>query len=166
MLKKLENYLKKEKAKFDIVEHRKVFTAHDAAMTQGVDEKIIAKALLIKMDKDFAFALLSAKKKVDFNKVKKLANKEIEKLQKDDPDLKKYKKVSIAKESDIKKHITKDLGAIAPFGSLYGIKVYADAALLKPSKIQLNAGSHTESLVMTPAQYKKLEDPIIGNIGK
>ncbi len=166
MLKKLEKFLSEGGAKYEIAEHRKVFTAHDAAATQKIDEKVVAKALLVKMDKEFAFAVLSAKKKLDFNKLKKLANLEIKKVQKLDPKIKTVKKVSIAKEADIKKYITKKLGEIAAFGSLYKIKTYLDKSLSTQKKIQLNAGSLTESLIMSASQYIKIEKPVIGNIGK
>ena len=52
------------------------------------------------------------------------------------------------------------MGALAPFGSIYKIPTYWDKGLDKPKKVLLNAGSFTESIEMTPAQYKKIEEQV------
>jgi Ala-tRNA(Pro) deacylase len=58
-----------------------------------------------------------------------------------------------------------DVGAEPPFGHLYGLKVYADKALEEDEEIVFNAGSHTDVIKMKFADYKRLANPVIANIG-
>jgi Ala-tRNA(Pro) deacylase len=160
-LKKLTNFLDKNNIKYNIVEHKKVYTTYDAAQTQKVPLKTIAKTLLIKGDNKFAFVVVPGHRKLDTQKLKKVMNKYFEQEGE-----KKIKKISISNEAQIKRNITKKMGAMPPFGSLYKFPTFADKLLLKNSKLNLNAGSFTESLEMTSAQYKKAEEPIEGSFSK
>jgi Ala-tRNA(Pro) deacylase len=159
--KKLINFLSKNKAKYKLIKHRTVYTAYDAAQTQKISPKIVGKTLLIKGDSKFALVVIPAHRKLDLPKLKKVMNRYIKKIGE-----KKVKKLSIAGEAQIKKYFTKGIGALPPFGSLYKIPTFYDRSLLKNKKINLNAGSFTESLEITSAQYKKIEKPIEGSFGK
>lgn len=161
MNKKLQNFLTKQKAKYKLREHKTVYTAYDAAKTQGLELKQVAKTLLVKGDNKFAFVVLPASKKLDLPKLKKAINKYIEKIGE-----KKIKKLRIATESQIVQNFTKGKGALSPFGSLYGRPTFVEKSFLKNKKINLNAGSFEESLEMTPAVYKKVEKPIEGVFGE
>jgi Ala-tRNA(Pro) deacylase len=145
--KPLEKLLKSTKIKYEIVEHRKVFTAFDAAATQDLETKEVAKAVLLKGKKNLYLAVLPAGNNVDFKAISKLFED----------------KVSMAKEKDIKKNIDAKIGLIPPFGSLFKLPVFLDKKLLKNKKINLPAGSYTESIVMSVKDYQKLENPILGN---
>ena len=46
--KNLEKLLKLHKIKYEVIEHRKVYTAYDAAETQHVKLSEVAKAVLLK----------------------------------------------------------------------------------------------------------------------
>jgi Ala-tRNA(Pro) deacylase len=72
-------------------------------------------------------------------------------------------KVSMAKEKDINTKLKTKIGLIAPFGSLYKLPVFIDKKLLKNKKLNLPAGSYTESVVMNTKDYLKLENPVAGN---
>lgn len=145
--KNLEKYLKQNKVKYEIVEHRKVFTAFDSAETQDVKLSEVAKAVLLKGKKGFYLAVLPAGNNCDFKALSKLTSD----------------KISIAKEKDITKNLKTKIGLIPPFGSLFKIPVFLDKKLLKAKKINLPAGSYTESVVMNLKNYLKLETPVPGN---
>lgn len=145
--KALEKLLKTNKIKFEIVEHRKVFTAFDSAETQDVKLTEVAKAVLLKGKKNLYLAVLPAGNNCDFKALSKLT---------DD-------KVSIAKEKDITTKLKTKIGLIPPFGSLFGLPMFIDKKLLKNKEINLPAGSYTESVIMSVKDYLKLEKPIQGN---
>ncbi|MEW6407477.1 MAG: YbaK/EbsC family protein [Patescibacteria group bacterium] len=161
MNKRLTNFLDKQKAKYKLIKHKTVYTAYDAAATQGLKLKQVAKTLLIKADNKFIFAILPASKRLDLNKLKKEMNRRQKKLGE-----KVTKKITICNERQIVKNFTKGKGALAPFGSFYKTPTFIDKGLMKAKKINLNAGTFTESLEMTPAMYKKVEKPVEGVIGK
>ena len=147
MNKQLEKLLKQNKIKYELVEHRKVFTAFDSAETQDVKLTEVAKAVLLKGKKDLYLAVLPAGNNCDFKALSKLTSD----------------KVSMAKEKDINQKLKTKIGLIPPFGSLFKLPVFIDKKLLKNKKINLPAGSYTESVVLSVKDYLKLENPIQGN---
>jgi Ala-tRNA(Pro) deacylase len=150
ILKKLEKLLLENKIKHKILQHRKVFTAFDATQTQHLKASEVVKAVLLKGKKDFYMAVLPSGSNCDFKALSKLTND----------------KVSMAKENDIAKNLKTKVGLIAPFGSLYKIPVYLDKKLAKNKKLNLPAGSYTESVEISLKDYIKLETPIQGNFSK
>jgi Ala-tRNA(Pro) deacylase len=145
--KNLEKLLKQNKVKYEIVEHRKVFTAFDSAETQDVKLTEVAKAVLLKGKKNLYLAVLPAGNNCDFKALSKLTSD----------------KVSMAKEKDINTKLKTKIGLIAPFGSLFKLPMFIDKKLLKNKKINLPAGSYTESVIMNVKDYLKLENPVPGS---
>jgi Ala-tRNA(Pro) deacylase len=145
--KPLEKLLKQNKIKFEILEHRKVFTAYDSAETQDIKLSEVAKAVLLKGKKGHYLAVLPASNNCDFKALSKLA---------DD-------KVSMASEKDITNKLKTKIGLIPPFGTLFKIPLFIDKKLVKNKKINLPAGSYTESIELSTKDYLKLEKPIQGN---
>ncbi len=145
--KALEKLLKQNKIKYEVVEHRKVFTAFDSAETQDIKLAEVAKAVLLKGKKNLYLAVLPAGNNCDFKALSKLIGD----------------KVSMAKEKDINTKLKTKIGLISPFGSLFKIPMFIDKKLFKNKKINLPAGSYTESIVMNVKDYLKLENPALGN---
>lgn len=150
ILKSLEKLLTKNKVKFKILEHRKVFTAFDATQTQHLKTGQVAKAVLVKGKKNLYIAVLPAGSNCDFKALSKLASE----------------KLSMSKEKDITKNLKTKVGLIAPFGSLYNIPLFLDKKLAKNKKLNLPGGSYTASIELNFKDYLKLEKPIQGNFSK
>jgi len=144
---KLQKLLDSNKIKYQAIAHRKVFTAHDAAETQHIKLADVAKGVLLKGKKGLYFAVLPAGHNCDFKALSKLA---------DD-------KVSMAKEKDINLKLKTKVGLIAPFGKLYGLPLFLDKKIIKNKKVNLPAGSYTESIILSVKDYIKLEEPVLGN---
>ena len=151
MDKKLEKFLTENKIKYELHEHKKVFTAHDEAQTQHIKTKEIANVVLVRSDKSFALVIVPAQKYVEFKKVKKAL---------------KAKKVSMAKESDITKILKTKVGLIHPFGNLYELPVLLDNSLAKQKKLHASAGSYTESIELKVSDFIKSAMPIKGSFSK
>jgi Ala-tRNA(Pro) deacylase len=145
-LEQLEKLLKSNKIKYEFVEHKKVFTAFDSAETQHEKLSEVAKAVLLKGKNNLYLAVLPAGNNCDFKALSKLA----------------ADKLTMAKEKDIKTKLKTKIGLIPPFGSLFGLPMFIDKKLLKNKKINLPAGSYTESVIMNVKDYLKLEKPIEG----
>src|SRR3989338_5189114 len=67
--KKLLNHLEQNKIKHEVVSHKKVFTAVDAAATLKVKLEQVVKSLLVKAGNNFYLALLPASKNLDLSKL-------------------------------------------------------------------------------------------------
>jgi Ala-tRNA(Pro) deacylase len=52
-----------------------------------------------------------------------------------------------------------EVGAMPPFGNLYGIEVYVDESLVTDADIAFNAGTHTEVVRMPYAEFERLVAP-------
>src|SRR3989338_6664880 len=145
--KNLLKLLETNKIKYLAVEHRKVYTAFDSAETQDIKLSEVAKAVLLKGKKNLYLAVLPAGNNCDFKALGRL-----------DGD-----KLSMAKEKDIVTKLKSKIGLLHPFASLFKLPVFIDKKLLKNKKINLPAGSYTESVIMNVKDYLKLENPIPGS---
>jgi len=151
MAQQLKEYLESESVKFESSEHAAVFTAQEVAGTEHVPGKQMVKSVIVKADGDFIMCVLPAIHLIDFEKLKNLI---------------KCEDLSLASEEEIGKLFPDyDVGAEPPFGHLYGIPVYCDKILEEDEDICFNAGTHTDVVKLRFQDYKKLEKPIIEDIG-
>ncbi len=154
LAKTIKNFLEKNKIKYELLEHRTVFTAFDKAATLKVKPAIIGKTVVLSLDsKDHTLGLIPANKNVDKQKVltafNKLRQKTKEKL---------YKKIDFSKEQWMKANINgAKLGATPPLGMLYKLPFFIDNSLAKQSKIIVNGGEYELSLKLSPASLVKLD---------
>lgn len=150
--KKIIEYLKKNKIKFEEVTHKKVYTAFDLSKTLKEKVEKITKTLVVKTDKGYAIIILPANKMVDLQKLKKLLS---------------AKKIEIAKEKVMKEFFKMKPGTMTPFAKLHkNVPLYLDKTLLKLRDVLMSAGSYTESLRLKVKDLIKLEQPIQGNFSK
>ncbi|MDD5252132.1 MAG: YbaK/EbsC family protein [Patescibacteria group bacterium] len=156
--KHLNIHLGKKNYKFDIVEHKKVFTAYDLAQTLGEKLDSIAKTLLVEADlpelkkkgKGHYLVVVPASYYVDLQKVKKAL---------------KAKKVSIAPER-VMKRLGIEPGALSPFGSMRGLGVLVDKALLKTKDAIVGAESFTDSVRLKVKDLVAAEQAAVAVLGK
>jgi Ala-tRNA(Pro) deacylase len=150
--KKIINFLERNKIEYKILEHKKVFTAFDKSQTLKVPEKIVGKTLVVKFNNNLAIVLISANKNLDFKKLKKILGKE----------------TKLVSEKLIKNKIKGvKLGAIPPFGGLWGMRTFVDKSLKREKKIILNIGDWQFSIEISPKNLEKLsKDLTWGNFSK
>jgi prolyl-tRNA editing enzyme YbaK/EbsC (Cys-tRNA(Pro) deacylase) len=156
--KKIILHLGKQNVKFEIVKHRKVYTAYDLAQTAGEKLENVAKTLLVKVqlpglkknDERYYTVVVPASYYVELGKLKKML---------------KAKKIELVFEKGMKK-LGIEPGALTPFGSLRGFGTVVDKALLKSKTALVGAESFTEHLRMTMKDFVKAEHPILGAFGK
>lgn len=154
--KPLLKYLDKAEIKYEIVPHKKVYTAYDLAQTLGEKLDGIAKTLLVKVelpkvDKKGKHYILviPASYRANFKKIKKGL---------------KAKKVEMALEKTLKQ-LKLNPGAITPFGGYHKLEVLMDKALLKTQKALVSAGAHTEALRVKVKDLRDIEHVTLGQFG-
>ena len=59
-----------------------------------------------------------------------------------------------------------DLGAVPPFGNLYGIDVWVDRAVASAEKILFCAGTHEDCIRMRYSDFAKLTRPFLGHFSE
>jgi len=152
--KKITLHLGKHGVKFEVVKHRKVFTAYDLAQTLGTKLENIAKTLLVKVElpgiekkeSRHYVVVVPASYRLDFGKLKKVL---------------KATKLEFVDEKMMKK-LGIEPGALTPFGSLRDFGVVVDKGLLKTKDILVGAESFTEHLRVKAKDVFKGENPIFG----
>lgn len=150
--KKILDHLEKANIKYEIVPHKKVYTAYDASQTLKVQPKQIVKSLIIKIKNDFALILIGADKNVDF---KKLA-KQFKILEKD---------IKIPNEKILIAKLKINPGTAHVFGTLYNIPVLIEKGLAETKEAIFSSGSFTESLKIKVADFIKHQEANVGNFG-
>jgi prolyl-tRNA editing enzyme YbaK/EbsC (Cys-tRNA(Pro) deacylase) len=160
--KTLKNFLDKSKIKYEIIEHRTVFTALDKAATLKVKPAMVGKTVIICFDKkDYYIGLIPANKNLDKKKVLATFNKLRQKARLAEAPAKRakeknYKKIDFVTEKWMKTNIKGvKLGATPPFGVLYKLPFFIDNAMTKPSKIIVNGGEYELSIKLSPANLIK-----------
>lgn len=70
--------------------------------------------------------------------------------------------VKLATEDDfIERFPDCELGAMPPFGNLYGLPVYVAESLAEEPEIVFNAGTHREVIKMSFADFAELVQPTV-----
>ncbi len=155
--KTLQKFLATNKAKYEIIEHKTVYTAFDKAATLGVKPETIGKTVLVSLDKDIIFGLIPANKNLDKKKVLAAFNKLRQKNKQP-----KYKKIDFVAEKWMKNNIKGiDLGATPPFGALYQAPFFIDNILTRLTKIIINGGQYEISLKISPAILIKINQNVL-----
>jgi len=148
---KLKTFLDKEKVGFQILEHSPAYTAMEIAGSQHVPGRQMVKSVIVKADDKFVMCVLPAIHYIDLDKLKKTLN---------------AKKIELAAEDEIAKLFPDfEVGAEPPFGQLYGIKVLVDKVLDEDNEIVFNAGTHTDMVKMKFADFKRIVNPVLVEIG-
>lgn len=148
---KIKTYLEEQGVKFEVAEHPLAYTAAEVAGKQHIPGKQMVKAVVVKSGDEFIMCVLPAIHLVDFAKLKNVLGQE---------------NIQLAEEEDLTKLFPEyEVGAEPPFGHLYGLKIYADKILQDDEDIVFNAGTHTDVIKLSFADYKKLANPVMADIG-
>ena len=129
------------------VHHGPTLTSEDSARARGEDLRIGGKALLIKTGDIFRLFVLSASRKLNSTAVKTRFG---------------AKKLRFASADELRELTGLAPGSVPPFGiPILPFELYVDESILANQKIAFNAGSLTDSMVMTVEDYRKAAAPEI-----
>ena len=162
--KKVIKFLDKSGAKYEIINHRTVFTAFDKSRTLKQKTNIVGKTLVLKISsKEMVVVLIPGDKNLDKVKIKKIIN-----LQKKKAGSKIVRKIEFASERLMKNRLKgMKMGAVAPFGVLFKVPTFVNKSLLNKKKIILNSGRHDQSIVIKGTDFEKIvTDLIKGSFAK
>jgi Ala-tRNA(Pro) deacylase len=144
---KLLDYLDDSGVEYDLMVHPQAYAARETAQKAGVPGRMFAKSVLVQLDGEMAMAVIPADHKVSFNLLREAAGAET---------------ISLALEEDFEARFPDcELGAMPPFGHLYGMRVFVESHLADVESITFNAGTHTETITMEYADYERLASPTL-----
>ena len=75
------------------------------------------------------------------------------------------KAVSLGKEPEFKTLFSDcAIGAMPPFGNLYGLPTYVEQSLAEQDYIVFEAGTHTDAIKMSYRDYEKIAKPKVNDL--
>lgn len=145
ILAKLREFLEANKASYSVHSHPTAFTAQEIAALSHVKGRALAKVVVVKAGANLVMLVLPADHRVDLNRVKTILG---------------VKDARLAQEAEFSNVFPGcEVGAMPPFGNLFGLPVYADRSLEKDEEIVFNAGTHTLTVKMAFRDFVRLVKP-------
>lgn len=142
---RLREFLDTNRVKYIKIEHSPAYTAQEIAATAHIPGKELAKSVIVKLDDQMVMAVLPADHRINFDKLREVSG---------------AGKVTLADESEFSELFPDcSLGAMPPFGNLYGMDVLVDESLTKGDKIAFNACTHTELIRLSYRDFAALVKP-------
>lgn len=149
VLKKLRECLDSHDVKYTIVSHSPAFTAQEIAATAHISGREVAKTVIVNTESKKMMVVLPASHMIDFRLLSEGLG---------------TKKTVLATETEFKDLFEDcEVGAMPPFGMLFGMEVIVSKALSEDKEIAFNAGTHRELVMMNYPDFERLVHPKILN---
>ena len=150
LLDKLRDFLDAHQAEFTLTVHPNAFTAREVAAAEHLPAREVAKTIVVASDDRFFMLVVPANKLIDFHKVRIALG---------------LAHARMATEHELGLLFPDcELGAMPPFGRLYGLPVYLDSTLSGRDHIAFKAGTHREVIHMRTAEYCRLARPAVASL--
>lgn len=149
---RLETYLREEGVSFQAQHHPRVFTAQEVAAAEHVPGKMLAKVVMVLADEEMNMLALPAPYQVDLYKAREVLGAE---------------RVRLAEEEEFESSFSDcEVGAMPPFGNLYGLPVYVDESLAEDETIVFRAGTHTDTISLKYADFERTVSPVVAGFAR
>ena len=143
----LKSFLDNNHVKYKTISHSPEYTALETAASAHIPGKELAKTVIVKVDGEFAMAVLPASMHVNLSRLKGAAG---------------VGSTELASEGEFESLFPDcEVGAMPPFGNLYDMPVFVAEELAEDDQIAFNAGSHTELVQIAFSDFDKLVHPRI-----
>jgi Ala-tRNA(Pro) deacylase len=130
---------------YAVIHHPAATAAQRVAESMHLPGKFLVKTVVVKLDGRLALAVVPAVNDVDLTLLGRASG---------------TNHVELAEKADfVDRFADCQLGAMPPFGNLFGIDAYVDRNIAKLDKIAFNAGTHTDAIAMSFADYRRLAHP-------
>jgi Ala-tRNA(Pro) deacylase len=142
---RLEQYLREQGVACEFQHHPLAYTARAVAASEHVPPKEVAKAVVLLTDGRLAMVVLPATHELQISALARGLG---------------VRDARLAEEIEFGPAFPDcEVGAMPPFGNLYGLPVYVDASLSEDEDIVFQAGTHTDTMRIKYADYVRLVNP-------
>lgn len=144
---KLKEFLNEHQVKYVTIAHSPAYTAHEIAASANILENELAKTVIVNTDGTMIMVVVPASRRVDLTRLQEITG---------------ANSVSLATEEEFKDIFPGcEVGAMPPFGNLYGMSVLVSHKLAEDEEIAFNAGTHTELVRLAYQDFARLVEPRI-----
>ena len=142
--KQLIDCLDGNKVSYEVLLHPEAVTAQRIAQAEHVKGRHHAKVVMVKSGDRHLMMVLPADHQIDLEKVEKAIGES----------------VSLDTEQEFKSLFSDcAIGAMPPFGNLYGLPTYVDQSLAEQDYIVFEAGTHRDAIKMSYRDYEEIVKP-------
>jgi len=146
-VQRLREFLDKNHVPYETIPHAPAYTTQEVAAAAHIRGQEVAKTVMVKLDGTIAMAVLPANFQVDLELLRHAAR---------------AGEVKLASEEEFRGRFPGcEVGAMPPFGNLYGLEVYAARKLAEDETIAFNAGTHGEMIRLAWRDFERLVQPRI-----
>jgi Ala-tRNA(Pro) deacylase len=143
--KKLKEFLESQHVPFTSIPHEVTYTAQETAEAAHIPGYELAKTIMVQLDGKMAMVVVPATRKIVLQDLREITG---------------AGRVRFASEEEFKSLFPDcEVGAMPPFGNLYGIDVFVAPGLAADEEIAFNAGTHTEVIKMRYTDFERLVQP-------
>lgn len=147
---RLVSYLEDQNAEYEVIHHRRDYTAQEAAADTHTPGRAFAKAVIIEADNQPVMAVVPAHHKVDLRRVARVLG---------------ASEAHLANETQMRQMFPdSEVGAEPPFGNLYGLAVYVSPTIAADEYITFNGGTHEDAVRMPYRVYQDLVHPKLADV--
>jgi Ala-tRNA(Pro) deacylase len=147
----VREYLAHHHVPYTVVHHPLAYTAQEGAAATHVPGREWAKAVVCMADDQPVLAVLPAHREVHLELLRYCVGS---------------RSLRLARETEIAPLYGEcELGAMPPFGPLFGQRVFVDKSLVADPEIVFNAGSHRDAIRMRYADFERLVHPTVAEFG-
>jgi Ala-tRNA(Pro) deacylase len=150
LLKKLKDMLDEAKVSYEVFNHALAYTAQEIAAKQHFSGNEMAKVVMLEADDALAMAVIPASRKIDVAVAMRSMGAKTARLAMEDEFIAKFPGCEI--------------GAMPPFGNLFGVPVFVDPALEKDEYIYFNAGNHVQTVRLKYEDFARLVKPQVARL--
>ncbi|MFI5335885.1 MAG: aminoacyl-tRNA deacylase [Opitutales bacterium] len=144
---KVKAYLDSRRIKFVSIQHSAAYTAPEIAASVHVSGRDFAKTVIVMIEGEMAMVVLPASRRLLLADLREMIG---------------TSHVRLSSEAEFKDRFPDcEVGAMPPLGNLYGMPVYVSGYLAEEPEIAFNAGTHTEVIKMSYADFEILVQPTV-----
>ena len=147
--KRLIDCLNGSKVGYEIMHHPEAVTAQRLAQAEHVKGRHHAKVVMVKSGGQHLMTVLPADHHIDLEKIETAIGKP----------------ASLATEAEFKSLFPDcAVGAMPPFGNLYGVPTYVDKSLSQEDYIVFEAGTHADAIKLSYRDYERIVKPQVEDL--
>jgi Ala-tRNA(Pro) deacylase len=144
----IHDFLHDARVGYTVLPHKPAYTAQEEAAAIHLPGRDWAKVVVCIVDGEPIEAVVPAPALVDLDRLLELTR---------------GSHIRVADEDELRRMYPDcEVGAMPPFGPLYGQSVFVDTALAAEPYIVFNGGTHTEAIRMRWADFAASVRPIVG----
>jgi Ala-tRNA(Pro) deacylase len=142
---RVKEFLDSHHVPYEVIHHVPAYTAQEVAAATHVPGRELAKTVMVWLDDAMAMVVLPASARINLDLLQEAAD---------------ARRIELASERDFRDLFPGcEVGAMPPFGNLYGMKVFVADTLADDEEIAFNAGTHTEVIRLKYRDFEHLVQP-------